>query len=46
MGCGGACLVISGKGYLTRTAPDSTGLPLDAARLIRNDIARRGLLSR
>jgi protein-tyrosine-phosphatase len=46
MGCGDACPVFPGKRYLDWELPDPAGQPVDAVRLIRDDIdARvRGLL--
>ena len=41
MGCGDACPYIPGKRYLDWDLPDPKGLPIDAVRAIRDDIADR-----
>jgi protein-tyrosine-phosphatase len=41
MGCGDACPYIPGKRYVDWDLPDPKGLPLDAVRAIRDNIARR-----
>jgi arsenate reductase (thioredoxin) len=41
MGCGDACPYIPGKRYLDWQLPDPKGQPLDAVRVIRDEIARR-----
>jgi arsenate reductase len=41
MGCGDACPYIPGKRYLDWDLTDPKGLPVDAVRAIRDDIARR-----
>jgi protein-tyrosine-phosphatase len=41
MGCGDACPYIPGKRYLAWDLPDPAGRPVDEARILRDDIARR-----
>jgi arsenate reductase (thioredoxin) len=41
MGCGDACPVIPGKRYIDWDLRDPKDLPLDEARVIRDDIASR-----
>ena len=41
MGCGDACPVIPGKRYIDWDLRDPKDLPLDEARAVRDDIARR-----
>jgi len=41
MGCGDACPVYAGRRYLDWSLPDPVGLPLDAVRVIRDDIEAR-----
>ena len=41
MGCGDACPVYPGKKYLDWQLDDPAGQPLEAVRLIRNEIDRR-----
>jgi protein-tyrosine-phosphatase len=40
MGCGDACPYIPGKRYIDWDLPDPKGLPLEAVRVIRDDIGR------
>ena len=41
MGCGDACPFMPGKRYLDWALPDPKGRPVDAVRLIRDEIAQR-----
>jgi protein-tyrosine-phosphatase len=41
MGCGDACPVYPGKRYRDWDLPDPAGLPIEAVRPIRDEIARR-----
>ncbi len=41
MGCGDACPSVPGARYVDWDLPDPAGLPLDAVRAIRDDIAAR-----
>jgi arsenate reductase len=41
MGCGDACPIYPGKRYEDWNLPDPAGLPLDAVRPIRDEIATR-----
>ena len=41
MGCGDACPVFPGKGYVDWNLPDPAGRPLNEVREVRDDIARR-----
>ena len=41
MGCGDSCPVYPGKRYVDWELPDPAGLPLEAVRPIRDDIAAR-----
>ncbi len=41
MGCGDSCPVFPGKRYLDWDLPDPAGQPIEAVRLIRDEIERR-----
>ena len=41
MGCGDACPYIPGRRYIDWDLPDPAGQPLDAVRVVRDDIAAR-----